>query len=53
VCSKKNYGEAGARAIKVGYKQTIETLINEEASIFAMYLRNEQKVWKPKIDIAC
>lgn len=27
--------------IRVGEKQTIETLINEEALVFAKYLRNE------------
>ncbi len=35
--------------IKVGEKQTIETLINEEALLFAKYLRNEKKEWIPRI----
>jgi len=35
--------------IKVGKKQEIETLINEEALLFAKYLRNERKTWKPRI----
>ena len=35
--------------IKVGKKQTIETLINEEALLFAQFLRNERKEWKPRI----
>jgi len=35
--------------IKVGEKQTIETLINEEALLFAKYLRNEKKEWNPRI----
>lgn len=35
--------------IKVGEKQEIETLINEEALLFAKYLRNERKTWKPRI----
>jgi CRISPR-associated protein Cas1 len=35
--------------IKVGEKQTIETLINEEALLFAKYLRNEKKDWIPRI----
>ena len=32
--------------MKVGKKQTIETLINEEIMIFAKFLREEQEVWK-------
>jgi len=32
-----------------GDKQRIETLISEEASSFAMYLRNERKKWNPRI----
>jgi CRISPR-associated protein Cas1 len=35
--------------IKVGERQTIETLINEEALLFAKYLRNEKKDWIPRI----
>jgi len=35
--------------IKAGKKQTIETLINEEALILAMFLRNERKKWNPRI----
>jgi CRISPR-associated protein Cas1 len=35
--------------IKVGERQTIETLINEEALLFAKYLRNEKEEWKPRI----
>ena len=34
--------------IKVGKKQTIETLINEEALLFAKYLRNEKKECIPR-----
>lgn len=37
--------------IKVGSRQTIETLINEEALMFAKYLRNEMKDWLPRIGI--
>lgn len=37
--------------IKVGERQTIETLINEEALLFAKYLRNEKKEWVPRIGI--
>ena len=35
--------------IKIGNRQTIETLIIEEASLFAKYLRNEKKEWIPRI----
>jgi hypothetical protein len=35
--------------IRMGEKQEIETLINEEALLFAMYLRNEKPEWKPRI----
>ena len=35
--------------IRVGKKQTIETLINEEALLFAKYLRNEEGKWFPRI----
>jgi len=37
--------------IKVGERQTIETLINEEVLLFAKYLRNEKKDWIPRIAI--
>jgi hypothetical protein len=35
--------------IKVGERQTIETLINEEALLFAKCLRDERKNWIPRI----
>jgi CRISPR-associated protein Cas1 len=35
--------------IKYGNKQTVETLINEEAMLFARYLRNERQSWNPRI----
>jgi len=35
--------------IKYGKRQTIETLINEEALLFTKYLRNERGTWKPRI----
>jgi len=35
--------------IKVGKKQTVETLINEETLLFAKYLRNERREWNPRI----
>jgi len=37
--------------IRHGNKQTIETLINEEAYLLAKYLRNEKPSWKPRIAI--
>jgi len=36
---------------KRGKKQTLETLINEEARLFGMYLRNERNEWIPRIKI--
>lgn len=35
--------------ITIGKRQRIETLISEEASLFAMYLRNESQLWEPRI----
>ncbi len=35
--------------MKVGAKQTIETLINEEALLLAKYLRHERKDWIPRL----
>jgi CRISPR-associated protein Cas1 len=35
--------------IRMGKKQEIETLINEEALLFAQYLRNEKQKWIPRI----
>jgi len=35
--------------IKVGNRQTIETLINEEALQFAKFIRNERRVWRPRV----
>ena len=34
---------------RVGKRQEIETLINEEALLLGMYLRGEKKEWKPRI----
>jgi hypothetical protein len=41
----------GIPRIKVGERQTIETLINEEALLFAKYLRNEKREWLPRISV--
>jgi len=35
--------------IKHGNKQTLDTLINEEALLLAKFLRNERKDWKPRL----
>ena len=37
------------KRIRNGEHQTLETLINEEAQLFAKYLRGEAKVWIPRI----
>jgi CRISPR-associated protein Cas1 len=37
--------------IKVGNWQTIDTLISEEALLFAKFLRNERKDWNPRTSI--
>jgi hypothetical protein len=34
--------------IKHGNRQTIDTLINEEALLFAKYLRREKTTWIPR-----
>ena len=35
--------------IKHGSRQTLETLINEEALLLAKYLRNEREAWIPRV----
>ena len=35
--------------IRVGCKQEIETIIAEEALLFAKYLRNERDEWTPRV----
>jgi hypothetical protein len=35
--------------MRVGKQQTIETMIHEEASILAKYLRSERKRWMPRL----
>jgi CRISPR-associated protein Cas1 len=37
--------------IRVGERQTIETLINEEALLLSKFLRNEKKKWIPRIPL--
>jgi hypothetical protein len=43
---KINFGLA---RIRNGEHQTLETLINEEAQLFAKYLRGEVKAWVPRV----
>jgi hypothetical protein len=42
-------GKVELPRIRHGTKQTLETLINEEALLLAKYLRNETKTWTPRI----
>ena len=35
--------------IKHGKRQTLDTLISEEAFLLAKHLRNEKKEWEPRI----
>lgn len=35
--------------VRVGKKQEVESLINEEASLLARYIRNERTDWQPRI----
>jgi len=37
--------------IRIGKRQTIETLINEEALLLAKFLRDERKTWTPRIAV--
>jgi CRISPR-associated protein Cas1 len=37
------------KRIRNGEHQTLETLINEEAQLFAKYLRGEAKSWTPRV----
>ncbi len=41
----------GMPRVRMGERQEIETLINEEALLFAAYLRNEKQTWAPRITI--
>ena len=38
-----------ALRVRMGEGQEIETLINEEAFLFASFLRNERQSWIPRI----
>ncbi|HML03689.1 MAG TPA: hypothetical protein VK487_10035 [Candidatus Bathyarchaeia archaeon] len=35
--------------MRYGSKQTLDTLINEEAYLLAQYLRNEKQSWTPRL----
>lgn len=35
--------------VRHGNRQTVETLINEEALLLARYLRNERQIWVPRV----
>jgi len=37
--------------IRVGKKQTLETLISEEALLLAKFLRDERETWIPRITV--
>jgi len=37
--------------IRHGKRQTVETLISEEALLLAQYLRDEQESWSPRIAV--
>ena len=37
--------------IRIGKRQTIDTLISEEALLFAKFLRDERKTWIPRIAV--
>jgi hypothetical protein len=37
------------KRIRNGEHQTLETLISEEALLFARYLRNENREWSPRL----
>ena len=35
--------------VRHGYKQTLDTLISEEALLLAKFLRDERSIWSPRI----
>jgi len=37
--------------IRIGGRQTVETLINEEALLLAKFLRDERTNWTPRIAV--
>jgi len=47
----RGYWQVNIPRMRHGNRSSIETLINEEASLLASYLRNEKKNWLPRISI--
>jgi hypothetical protein len=47
--NKFSESDVGIPRIKVGEHQTLGTLINEEALLFAKYLRGEIGNWAPRV----
>ncbi len=43
--------EVDVPRVRIGRRQSVETLISEEALLFARFLRGEHKVWVPRIAI--
>jgi len=39
--------------IRIGKRQTFETLISEEALLLAKFLRDERQTWIPRIPVSC
>jgi len=44
-------GKVEVSRIRRGSRQTLETLINEEALLLAKYLRGERSAWTPRITV--
>ena len=44
-------GKVDVPRIRIGKRQTIETLINEETLLLAKFLRDEGKTWTPRTAI--
>jgi hypothetical protein len=51
VCVAAIFYVLNLRISQRNMKQTLETLINEEALLFANYLRGENKAWIPRITV--
>jgi hypothetical protein len=49
VHAHSSYFELEVPRMRIGKRQTIETLINEEALLLAKFLRGEWKTWTPRI----
>ena len=42
-------GKLVKNILRIGKRQTLETLVNEEALLLAKFLRDERKTWTPRI----